>query len=239
MQLPTEPRDAVFPDLSRYRNDNIPRGAAVSRTTAALREAILDGVLEPGMWLREESLTADLGVSRTPLREALNRLAEEGLVTREHGIGARVTALTVEDMSVVYQVRGSLESVAASIAAERATPDQRQRLVSLAELMRAAAGAGQVRDFSDLNIEFHATLASASTNAYLRRLLGTVETAIRRFGTRTYSDLRMEEILAEHERIVEAIMANDSPAAAQAASDHARSAQSATLQRLLGADSTG
>ncbi|UBH07416.1 GntR family transcriptional regulator [Leucobacter sp. Psy1] len=221
------------PDLTRYRRSDRKRGSAVADTTRALREAIFDRVLPPGQWLREESLAETLGISRTPLREALNRIEEEGLIVREPGQGARVTVLTSEDMVVVYQVRGSLESLAASMAAKNAPLEDRERLAELDGLMSEAAEAGRNSDFHDLNIEFHRTLGESATNFYLRRMLGTVETAIRLFGTRTYTVERMREIVGEHRRITEAIVAQDAEAAAAASVDHADRARRATLERLL------
>ncbi len=219
--------------LADYRSNRAGRGNAVADTTRALREAILDGVLAPDEWLREESLKEVLGVSRTPIREALNRLEEEGLIHRTSGQGARVTTLTIEDMLVVYQVRGSLESLTARMAATNGSDTAKKRLTSLHDTMVSSASAGDLEDFSQTNIEFHAELTAMASNAYLTRLLGTVETAIRRFGTRSYSSERMAHINDEHQAIVDAVLAGDGDAAAQAAIEHANFARTATLNRFL------
>ena len=221
------------PDLSAYRISRAGRGNAVADTTRALREAILDGALAPNEWLREESLKESLGVSRTPVRESLNRLEEEGLIQRTPGQGARVTSLTIEDMSVVYQVRGSLESVSAHIAAEIGGRAAKEHLAKLNEDMSAAAEQGNAVEFSRLNINFHSSLTAMANNAYLTRLLGTVETAIRRFGTRSYSRERMAHIVLEHRAVVDAVLASNGEAAARAARDHAAHARTATLNRFL------
>jgi len=226
--------------LAAYRAARIGRGNAVVETTRAIRSAILDGVLSSGEWLREESLSKDLGVSRTPLREALNRLEEEGLVQRTPGSGARVATLTAEDMSVVYQVRGSLESMAARAAAQRGGSSAKARLELLHGQLWETAQAEDSNAFNRVNIEFHRALKSMADNAYLARLLSTVETAIRLFGTRTYSAKRMAEVVAEHEAIVAAIVAGDGDEAARAAEGHAARARAATLEWLLGvSDSPG
>lgn len=219
----------AFTSLAAYRVDRGGRGNAVADTTRALREAILDGVIAPNEWLREETLTRELGVSRTPVREALSRLEEEGLIERTPGQGACVTALTIEDMSVVYQVRGSLESLTAQMAAERGTVTHKAELHAVHDAMRAAAERLDPAEFSRLNIEFHASITSMADNAYLTRLLTTVETAIRRFGTCSYSMERMTEIVHEHEAISAAIASGDGQAAAQAAVEHAAHARTATL----------
>jgi len=231
---PEEPVTGPAGALSRYRATGSQRGAAVGDTTRAIREAILDGALPAGAWLREQTVSAELGVSRTPVREALNRLEEEGLVKRDPGMGARVTALTIEDMAVVYQVRGSLESIAAQVFAEKASANDRTSLRTLQADLERAARADEPELFSEINIRFHNQLAITAQNAYLSRLLGTVQTAVRRFGTRTYSVERMHQILGEHQAIVEAITRKDGAAAAMAAAVHADSARSATLERFFG-----
>lgn len=228
-----EARSLPAAALSAYRITRGGRGNAVADTTAALREAILDGVLAPNEWLREESLKELLGVSRTPVREALTRLEEEGLVTRTQGQGARVTTLTIEDMSVVYQVRGSLESLTARMAAEHGSRDMKAALRALHEAMTGVAERDERDEFSRLNIEFHRALSDMAGNAYLTRLLSTVETAVRRFGTRSLSPERMRHILSEHGAILAAVVAGDGEAAARTAAVHASRARTSTLQRFL------
>lgn len=224
---------SALSSLAAYRVDRGARGDAVDDTTNALREAILDGAIAPNEWLREESLTQQLGVSRTPVREALNRLEKEGLIQRTPGQGARVTTLTIEDMSVVYQVRGSLESLTARMAAERGSLSDKAALHRLHEVMRAAAELPDPLEFSRANIKFHAAITAMADNAYLTRLLATVETAIRRFGTRSYSDERMAQILSEHGALSAAIIAGHGTEASQAAVEHAAKARTATLSRFL------
>ncbi len=225
---------AGTPDLSSYKAPRKGRGNAVNETTHAIREAILDGVLNPQAWLREESLATDLGVSRTPVREALNRLEEEGLIERGPGFGARVTALTIEDMSVVYLVRGSLESLAARAAAERGNAASLSDLRRIHERMVNVAEQGDTQAVSRVNIEFHRELASITQNTYLIRLLGTVESALRRFGSRSYSPERMHEIIEEHERMLVAIEKGNGAAAAEAAEQHAKRARVVTINNFIG-----
>jgi DNA-binding GntR family transcriptional regulator len=222
-----------FTGVAAYLPAQRRRGDAVESTTFAIREAILEGDLPGGTWLREESIAGVLGMSRTPVREAFNRLVEEGLVERLPGSGVRVSALTVDDVAVVYQVRGSLESLAVGIAARRGDPAVHQRLRSLQETMVRAAEADDAAEFHHANMAFHAAFAEIGDNNYLRRLLGTVYTAVRRIGTRTFSAERMREILAEHELIIDAVIAGDPEAASAAAQAHAERARSITLARLL------
>jgi DNA-binding GntR family transcriptional regulator len=219
--------------LSAYRIRRGGRGNAVADTTHAHREAILDGVLAPNEWLREESLKEILGVSRTPVREALNRLEEEGLIARTPGQGARVTTLTIEDMSVVYLVRGNLESLTARMAAEHGSQGAKMALQHVHDGMHEASKQGDRDKFSRLNIEFHQALTEMAGNAYLTRLLATVETAIRRFGTRSYNRERMTQIVLEHAAVVNAVVSGNGDAASHAAIEHANHARAATLDRFL------
>lgn len=226
--------DALGDLLAPYRAAIPSRGGAVSETTYAIREAILDGVLAPDIWLREVALSEALGVSRTPVREALNRLEEEGLVARTPGVGAQVTRLSFEDMSAVYQVRGSLESLAADYATRQGRPEHLAEFQALQERMITATDANDLEDFSRANVEFHHLLSVAADNAYLSRLLATVEVAIRRFGTRSLSQERMHDVLGEHLAIIEAMRAGDAVRAGEAAASHASKARTSTLNRLLG-----
>ncbi|MEV8176344.1 GntR family transcriptional regulator [Microbacterium sp. NPDC079176] len=226
--------DGMSELLAGYRPTTASRGGAVGDTVYAIREAILDGVLAPDVWLREVVLSEALGVSRTPVREALNRLEEEGLVARTPGVGAQVTRLSFEDMSAVYQVRGSLESLAAEYATRQGKPEHFEQFQRLQERMSAATAATDLDDFYRANVDFHHLLSVAADNAYLSRLLATVEVAIRRFGTRSLSPERMRDVLDEHAAIIDAMVAGDPERAGAAAASHASSARTSSLSRLLG-----
>lgn len=219
--------------LSSYRVSQTGRGNAVAATTHALREAVFDGALAPGAWLREVALAEALGVSRTPVREALARLEEEGIVVRESGAGARVAQVSLDEMSVVYQVREGLESLAAKLVAARMTDRLLQPFLLLHGEMEEAARAGDSAAFADINVRFHRQLAVSNGNPYLTRLLHTVESGLRRFGARTFTPERMQAVLNEHLRIIEAFSRRDPDAASEAASAHATSARKSTLARLI------
>lgn len=219
--------------LERYRVTTASRGNAVSGATNSLREAILDGVLSGGAWLREESLSNALGVSRTPVREALARLEDEGLVQREPGAGARVTTVSIDDMSVVYHVRGSLESLAARYATSRMTRDSLAAFDALQDEMRQAAAAGDSEGFSRANVLFHRQLSVAAANPYLARLLTPVEVGLRRFGSRSLTADRMSAVLDEHDALLRAFADRDPDAAAEAAATHAELARASTLARMI------
>ena len=93
-----------------------------------LRQAIKDGVLKPGERLMEIRLAEELGVSRTPIREAIRKLEQEGFVVMVPRRGTYVADISLKDISQVFEIRGALEELAAGLAAERITPDELERL---------------------------------------------------------------------------------------------------------------
>lgn len=207
-------------------------GMTTDEVTDRLRELILSGSFAPSEWLRESDLANALKVSRTPVREALKRLADEQLVEREVNRGSRVRPMTLEDAIAVYVVRESLEGLAARAAALAQPPDLLARLRALEEEMSKPGKSAQ--ELAGLNIEFHRAIRHASGNVYLERFLLQVEHAVRRFGSSTFESLhRVGEIHDEHRAIVEAIEAGDPDAAERNASHHIRKALDARVSRLL------
>jgi DNA-binding GntR family transcriptional regulator len=221
--------------LRRYIASELGYGSAAGAATDALREAILDGVLPPGTWLREADLAAELGVSRTPVREAISRLHNEGLVSRTASSGAVVASLTLEDIIAVYAVRESLEATAARLVASGVNDRLVESLNDIHERMTRAVDkpdAGQ--KLAELNRQFHAEIREATGNAYLRRFLIEVEHAVRRFQRRAYEDAdHMRHTVDEHRRIIDAIAAHDPELAASAAAEHMRSARQMRIRDLV------
>src|SRR5690606_20658249 len=111
------------------------RGDTVGQITTAIREAVLQGVLPAGTWLREDDLAAALQVSRTPVREALRTLGDEGLLERTANRGSVVARMSFDELASVYAMRESLEGLAARSAAARTTPELVARLMLLHEKM--------------------------------------------------------------------------------------------------------
>jgi DNA-binding GntR family transcriptional regulator len=144
---------------------------------ANLRARILSGELEANATLRESALAAELGVSRTPIREALRRLDEAGLVEYIPNRGATVVPWTVEQIRETYFLRATLESRAAGLAAARVEPGDLDRLAGLILLMdefvRATDDRGIDR-LNELNTEFHRLIVAASGSKQLVMLTGSV-----------------------------------------------------------------
>ena len=151
------------------------------RVAHALREAIAAGRLRPGDHLVEQRIASELGVSRSPVREAIRRLELEGLIVGEPHRGARVTRLTVDDIRDLYVVRATVESLAARLAAPRLTAADRDRLRQLVQSMESAARQHDMRKLSTLDADFHHVVGEACGNRWLIRILGSLRLQIREF----------------------------------------------------------
>ena len=184
-----------------------------------LRQQIYTRVLEPGHWIDEMKLSAEFGISRTPLREALKVLATEGLVTMKVRRGAYVTEVSRDDVMQVYHLLGLLESDAAAAVAVRATPQQR---AELAELHARLEKQVRQRDaFFATNEAFHLALLRMAGN---RWALQTVQDLRKVMKLNRHHSLfkrgRLAESLAEHRTLMQAIDAQDAGAAAQLMKAH-------------------
>jgi DNA-binding GntR family transcriptional regulator len=151
--------------------------AATEKTVTRLRQFILDGELEPGARLQEVELAAQLGVSRTPVREALRTLSSQGLVDLLPNRGARVVRWSVEDLEELYDLRVMLENHAVKRAASRITPAAIELLTDLCEQMEDRARHGTKHDLlglSELNSRFHRCIVDAADSPRLATMLATV-----------------------------------------------------------------
>ena len=134
---------------------------------AEVREAILSGAISPGERLKQEALAEDLNVSRIPVREALRILEAEGLIESTPGRGSRVVTITQEDATDVLVVRGTLEGLAARLAAARVTSDNIRSLRGIIEEGTMASAASDHTTAGRLHAQFHLELAKAGGNSYL------------------------------------------------------------------------
>lgn len=194
-----------------------------------IKAAILDGTLAPGAPLVESSVAEWCGVSRTPVREALTRLEQDGLVTRGDR-GLVVRERSPEEILDIYDVRIVLEETAARLAAERHTAFD---LIRLERLLRT----GEEIDQSDpvalaeSNREFHRAVWQAGRNESLMDLLSRLNSHLVRYPitTLTYPG-RWHQALAEHRQLVEAISKRDSAMAAEIARQHLTEARDIRLR---------
>jgi len=197
----------------------------------ALRQAILDGVLEPGERLMEVQLAEELGVSRTPVREAIRKLELAGFVVMIPRRGAYVADISLKEVSEVFEIRGALEALAAELAAERASEEELENLERMLVEIGKAIDTRDVELLIDLDTRFHDALFKASRNERLCQILSSLREQIQRFRTQTLSHpSRMRVALEEHRRIVEALAARDGDLARRLAMEHIESAENSLMQ---------
>lgn len=181
-------------------------------------EAIDEGVYRPGDRLVESELADRFGVSRTPIREALQRLETQSLLTRD-GRSLIVASLDHNQLSELYVVRAELEGLAARLAARHATPEEVRVLEEMVEEDRALLG--DPKALSRANRRFHKQIHLASHNRYLVQQLDLVHRSMALMATTSLAaEGRGEVALTEHSAIVEAIRTHNEDGAYEALKDH-------------------
>jgi DNA-binding GntR family transcriptional regulator len=190
------------------------RGNTVDRVVAAIRSLILNGQLPPGFRLRESMLAQQIGVSRTPVREALTRLASEGLVEVRPNRGAVVRAVPPSEAENLTGIRATLEGMAARSAAGHITAEQLADLDKLDGEMHLLASSPSDEDLdglATLNNRFHDIVHSAANNPTLRFTLQTFRSlplAHRTF--RHYDPVRLRRSMSSHSELIEALRSRNS-----------------------------
>ena len=197
-----------------------------------LEEQILTGELKPEEKLREVALSQKLGVSRTPIRSALHRLAEEGLIQINANRGAVVVGVTKEDVNDIYLIRERLEGLASSLAAQRINDEDKEALKSSVELAEFYISRNDAEHLREQDTEFHKIIYRASGNRLLCKILSDMHKNIKTY--RKSSLLvqgRTEKSVAEHREILEAILAGKSEDADRLTSLHIKSSIKNILER--------
>lgn len=194
-----------------------------------LHARIVAGKYAPGEWLRQEEISEQLGVSQTPVREALDRLVSVGLAERVPYRGVRVPLLSHDEILDAYVLRLILESLAARLAASVATPEQIEALRQIVNQTQPLISLDDMSAQRQLNKRFHTSLVKASGNALLAKLYETVSNTFPDWMLYEYM-FRHPEILPpslereyqEHRAILEAISNRDGALAAQRVITHIR-----------------
>lgn len=198
---------------------SLPRQALYEEVAEMLRQRIFRQELDPGSWIDELRIAEEIGISRTPLREALKVLAAEGLVTMKVRRGAYVTEMSEKDLQDVYHLLALLESDAAGVVAAAASPQQLGELEALhAEL---SAAAGDRERFFALNERFHLRLLELADNRWRSQMVTDLRKVMK---LNRHNSLlkqgRIEDSLAEHAAILAALRARDPHATTQAMRAH-------------------
>ncbi|MCW2277013.1 GntR family transcriptional regulator [Heliophilum fasciatum] len=198
-----------------------------------LREAIIAGVLKPGERLMEIQLAEELGVSRTPVREAIRKLELEGFVVMVPRKGAYVAGVSVKDITDVFELRAALEALAAGLAAERITEEETEEMERRLNRYAAVTEDADLNLMVEADIDFHDCVYRASRNQRLVQITNNLREQLRRFRTTSLSDPgRRMEAVDEHRKLVEAIEARNVQLAQSLAWEHIENAENSMLEAM-------
>lgn len=200
------------------------RQPAAELAYEAIRARIMSGDLADGERLKEQSLASEMGLSRTPVREAINRLIHEGFAERGEGYSTRVAHFPEDELDQIFEIRRRLESYAAERAAERASEAQIEELDRLTTEMERLSPPKTDSDYeqiSAINADFHRLLADAANSPRLKVVLSmAVDVGIVARTYRSYSDADLIRSAKHHREIVDAIRARSPEWAGHVMSSH-------------------
>ena len=188
-----------------------------------LRKAILKGELQPGERLMEIALANRLGVSRTPVREAIRMLEHEGLVVMKPRRGAQVAKITEQELNDVLEVRKSLEMLAANKACERMTEEDMKAMRDAgAEFRKLALNPNcDLTALTEADVAFHDTIYRGTQNRRLNQILANLREQMYRFRLEYLKDASIREsLVSEHEEIMKAVAGRDGELAADLIGEH-------------------
>lgn len=217
-------------DLSMAINDYLPLRDVVFNT---LRQAILRGELEPGERLMEIQLAQKLGVSRTPIREAIRKLELEGLVIMIPRKGAEVAHITEKDMKDVLEVRSVLEEFAISLACKNATPEMITNLKASNKLFEAAVVSKDVVEIVDADVHFHDIIYGMTDNPRLIQIINNLREQMYRYRLEYVKDGRTHSVLiSEHNDIINKIAENDEESAKTVVRQHVNNQEKGIVRKM-------
>ena len=205
-------------DLTMNMNAYLPLRDVVFNT---LREAILKGDLKPGERLMELQLASKLGVSRTPIREAIRMLEQEGLAVTTPRKGAEVAKMTLKDMEDVLEIRDALDELAVRIACQKISDEQLKQLEDMKELFEKSTQTGNVKKIAEADVTFHDVIYEATGNPKLVTLLNNLREQVYRYRVEYIKDPKnYPTLIAEHEAILESLKNRDVKNAVEAMHVH-------------------
>lgn len=188
-----------------------------------LKRQIMVGEIPPGTRMMEVELANEMGVSRTPIREAIRKLEKEGLVGIEPRKGAYAENISIKEMVDVFDVREYLEGMAASLAALKITREEREELKDISNSFKDAVQNGDIEEIVKYDEYFHKFIVKCSDNKTLIKLISQVQDLSLRFRYIFFDDFgRFNHIPTEHQEIVNAIVEGDQEKARAEMSEHIR-----------------
>ena len=198
-----------------------------------IREAIINGTFAPGERLMEIQMADEMGVSRTPVREAIRKLEMEGFVVMIPRRGTYVSNMSIKDINDVYEIRISLDTLAAGLAAERISDEELEELQRLLVKVGAAIEKNDMAKVVEADIEFHDVLYKASRNERLRNIINNLReqiTVIRGVSMRYPG--RLKDTQDEHRRLVECISARNVEKSQEMARIHLENAEKTLMAAM-------
>ena len=198
-----------------------------------LKSQIIDFTLKPGQKLQDRQLALKLGVSRTPVREALNRLVQEGFARQTPGQGYFVKEVTIKDIEDLYEVRKALEILAAQMAVRNINNNQIKRLSEILERHKELVQNGSFRSRLLEGADFHKAIASDSGNHYLFEIISTIFDKISTYrGIGTLTLQRRKIAFQEHEEIFNSLKEKDTRRLNKILEKHISDAKRDTIERV-------
>jgi DNA-binding GntR family transcriptional regulator len=233
MNEPAHPPVAVEPQA-------VDRRSLPASIAGQLREMIIEGLLPAGTRLNERALCEQLGVSRTPLREALRQLSAQGLVQIQPNRGARVVALSVDDIRESFQVMGALEALSGELACRHVTDAEVAEIRALTFEMQACHARHDLPSYYRLNCAIHGHINRAARNHLLSQVYDTLNLRIQnlRFRSNLNHD-KWDAAMREHAQMVEALAARDGSRLAEILRAHMQRKGEAVLEGLAAAQAEG
>ena len=217
-------------NFTMQMNEFLPLRDVVFNT---LRQAILTGELKPGERLMEIHLADKLGVSRTPIREAIRKLELEGLVTMIPRKGAEVAQITEKSMNDVLEVRRSMDALCVELACERITDEETEQLRQACVAFETAVKTRDVKKIAQADVELHDIIVKATGNQRLVQLINNLSEQMYRYRFEYIKDVSQHQRLIEEHRVIyESILKKDRETASQAARVHIDNQKKAIIAQI-------
>ncbi|MGB9730861.1 MULTISPECIES: GntR family transcriptional regulator [Calditerrivibrio] len=210
--------------------DNTPLSEKIAET---LRDYIMKGNLKPGERLTEPKLSAMLGISRTPIREALRLLENEGFIDIYPRRGAVVSDITAKDVDEIFVIKTKLESLAARLAVENISESDIKRMMEINERMAKYSETKNVVNLIKLNAEFHNIFIENSNNSRLIKFIESLNKQFKRVTAYSFTEAgRIRKVLEEHANIVDAFVNRDPDRAEQLVDLHVKNGWQFIISRM-------
>jgi DNA-binding GntR family transcriptional regulator len=203
--------------------DKVYRKGARAKVNEELKQSIIEGKLRPGARLLEGELAEKMGVSRTPVREALAQLEKEQIIKRLHPRGYKVSELNHQHIDDIFGLREVLESYAGVLAIERITKEDIKKLESIISRSEQQFEKESMSDILELNATFHRTISEASGNNMLTQFLDQIGNHVLRYRALLIQQRSLyPQVISDHRRIVEVLKKKDPEALREAIVQHVR-----------------